>query len=47
MKKIIRNSVLLTSKFDGQSIRTALFISSLVIFSLIAGAPLIGGGNGG
>jgi len=47
MKHLIQKSMLFTTKLDGQTLRTMVFVSSLIIFSLIAGAPFAGGGNGG
>jgi hypothetical protein len=47
MKQIIRKSMLFTAKLDGQLLRTVLFVSSLIIFSLIAGAPFTNGAGGG
>lgn len=47
MKQFIQKSMLFTAKVDGQTLRTVVFISSLILFSLIAGAPFTGGGNGG
>jgi hypothetical protein len=47
MKQIIQKSMLFTAKLDGQTLRTIVFVSSLIVFSLIAGAPFSGGGNGG
>jgi hypothetical protein len=47
MKQFIQKSMLFTAKVDGQTLRTVVFISSLIIFSIIAGAPIAGGGHGG
>jgi hypothetical protein len=47
MKETIRKSMLFTAKLDGQTLRTIVFIGSLIVFTLIAGAPFSGGGNGG
>ena len=47
MKQIIRKSMLFTAKLDGQILRTVVFVGSLIVFTLIAGAPFSGGGGGG
>jgi hypothetical protein len=47
MKQLIRKSVFFTAKLDGQTLRTIVFVSTMVLFTLIAGAPFTGGGNGG
>lgn len=46
MKNIFRHITLSTSKIDAHTLRTILYVGSLIVFSLIAGAPNIGGGNG-
>jgi hypothetical protein len=46
MKSFINKTTLFTSKFDTQSIRFALTIGSIIIFSLIAGAPVTSGSGG-
>ena len=46
MKSLIVKTTLFTSKLDSQTIRVALTIGSLVIFSLIAGAPATSGSGG-
>ncbi|MBI9048083.1 MAG: hypothetical protein JEZ00_01570 [Anaerolineaceae bacterium] len=45
MKTLINKSILFTSKYDSQTIRIAFTVGSLIIFSLIAGAPVTSGGG--
>ena len=46
MKNLITKTTIFASKFDGQTIRVALTLGTLIIFSIIAGAPAThGGGN--
>jgi hypothetical protein len=47
MKNLINKSVIISSKLDSNTIRVMLTIGSMIIFSLIAGAPLSTSGNGG
>ena len=46
MKQFFRQITLSSSKIDAHTIRTIIYVGSLIVFSLIAGAPNIGGGNG-
>jgi hypothetical protein len=45
MKNVIRQTMSATAKIDGHTLRTILFIGSLIVFSLIAGAPNAGSGG--
>ena len=45
MKNLINKTTVFTSKFDSQAIRIALTLSTLIIFSIIAGAPATHGGG--
>ena len=47
MKQFIQKSMHFTANVDGQTLRTIVFVSSLLVFSLIAGAPFTGSGGGG
>ena len=46
MKHLINKTTLFTANLNSQTVRVILTLSSLIIFSLIAGAPFDGGGNG-
>jgi hypothetical protein len=45
MKNFINKTTVFTSKLDGQTIRIALTLGTMIIFSIIAGAPATHGGG--
>ena len=47
MKKLFQNTVMSAGKLDSQTLRSLVFVGTLILFSLIAGAPFAGGGSGG